>query len=285
MSAGIHKREQIDSCVHIDIKGEPGTLDPRKNSDPASASLLFFLFEGLTHLNPDGSIAMAIAENIEIAPHGKRILFHLRESRWSDGTSVTAYDFEKSWKDILHPNFPSTYHPLLYPIKNAKGAKEGVLFSQEVGIEAKDSQTLSIELEEPNPYFLQITAFCMLFPVNRKIEQKFSDWAYHTDELFICNGPYKLAGWENQREIILKKNQKYWGAENVRVEEIHFHLQNTSFDSSKQPPAETAWSLFLKEFLEYAMHRQPIHLFDLLHLTGQTPHLTLFDMQAGVKNS
>src|SRR5262245_55725956 len=103
---------------------------------------------------------------MEISEDRKIYTFHIREAFWSDGTAVTAWDFEKSWKDILNPDFPAMNAHLLYPIKNAEGAKMGKTSLSEVGIKSIDAKTLEVTLEHPTPYFLELIAFCVFYPVN-----------------------------------------------------------------------------------------------------------------------
>lgn len=218
----LHKRAEHQ--LRVNIPGEPATLDPRKGGDLVSSTLHFLLFEGLTRLNADSSTSPAQAESIEISEDKKIYTFHLRNCKWSDGSPITAYDFEKSWKDILNPDFPSVNAHLLFPIKNAREAKLGVYSVHEIGITAKDAKTLIVELEKPIPYFLQLTAFCVLFPINHQVDHKFHDWAYHGDERFVCNGPFRFAKWKHDQEIVLEKNPHYWDADKIKLDSIRINM-------------------------------------------------------------
>src|SRR5277367_4984905 len=96
-----------EQTLRISLKNEPFSFDPRKGNDMVASQMQFLLFEGLVRLNPDMSLSPAAAESYEISPDGKVYTFHLRDALWSDGTKVTALDFETSWKKILDPKFPS----------------------------------------------------------------------------------------------------------------------------------------------------------------------------------
>ena len=91
------------NVLRIRISADPTTLDPRKASDFVSATIVSLLYEGLTRCLPDGTVEMGLAERVEVSKDGKRYLFHLRKAFWSDGTPITASDFEASWKQILCP--------------------------------------------------------------------------------------------------------------------------------------------------------------------------------------
>ena len=207
--------------LNISIRHDPPTMDPRKGGDEISSAFHFMLFEGLTRLMPDGSVSLAQAESIDISNDKKHYTFHLRDAVWSDGSPVTAYDFEKSWKDILNPDFPSSNAHLLYPIKNADAAKKGLVPLNAVGIKATDAKTLEVELIRPTPYFLELISFCVFFPINQEMERKDHNWAFHANSHFLSNGFYVLKKWKHNGEVTLEKNPNYWNPEEVSLEGIH----------------------------------------------------------------
>jgi len=223
-SCGDHHSSKRIKELKINIHDEPHTLDPRKGGDVISSSLHFMLFDGLTSLNPDCSTSPAVAETIDISDDSLTYTFHLRDSFWSDGSPVTAYDFEKAWKDILNPSFPAVNAHLLYPIKNAEHAKKGLTSLDEVGIKAQDAKTLVVDLQHPTPYFLQLTSFCVFFPVNSKIDRSFPDWANRADKHFVGNGPYVLKTWKHNDEIILEKNDRYWAKNDIKLDGIRISM-------------------------------------------------------------
>ena len=45
----------------------------------------------------------------------------------------------------------------------------------------------------------------------------------------VCNGPMKLKSWELNKKIVVEKNEFYWDADRVKLNEIHYYpIQNES---------------------------------------------------------
>jgi len=222
---------EVKQRLNLNIPSDPATLDPRKGGDLVSSLFHFLLFDGLFRLDDDGNVSLALAEKMNISEDRKRYTFYLKESAWSDGTPITAWDFEKSWKDILHPDFPAMNAHLLYPIKNAEGAKKGLASLSEVGIKSLDARTLEVTLERPTPYFLELAAFCVFYPVNAEIDHSHPDWDQQAGKGFICSGPFMLKEWKRNNVIVLAKNPHYYRAKEVPLEEIHLSMVDSEMTS------------------------------------------------------
>jgi oligopeptide transport system substrate-binding protein len=209
-------------CLWINLKEEPSCLDPRRSRNMSVDSQVHaMLFEGLLRLEPDGSLSCAQARSYEVDAGQREYTFHLKETFWSNGTPVTAYDFEKTWKNILDPLFPSLDPQLLFCVKNAKEAKKGLVSLDQVGIHAPDAQTLVVELRYSSTHFLALTACSVLFPINQTEEKKHPEWYLEAGEHFVANGPFKLTSWNHGQEILLEKNKYYHGANRIRLDTIH----------------------------------------------------------------
>ncbi|PWU15598.1 MAG: ABC transporter substrate-binding protein [Chlamydiae bacterium] len=216
--------EQSTQVLHLNMKVEPKTMDPRKGGDLSSSQMHSLFFEGLVKVYPNQCFKLAQAESYEVSEDHLIYTFHLRDTVWSNNTPVTAYDFEQSWKDVLDPNFPSMNAQLFYPIKNADLAKKGIVSLDEVGIKAVDAKTLVITLERPTPYLINLLSFCTFSPVNIKNDRENPNWAHNTGPNFLCNGPFLLEKWEHANEIIATHNPHYRKTEDVHPEKIIFHI-------------------------------------------------------------
>jgi oligopeptide transport system substrate-binding protein len=151
--------------------------------------------------------------------------FHLRKTNWSDGTPLTAKDFEFSWKRTLEPATGSEYSYQLYYVKNAREYNTAkIKNANEVGVKAKDDYTLVVTLENPTPFFLSLAAFHVLFPEPQHVISKLKpgeDWT--RPEKMVSNGPYKLTEWRMNSHLKAVRNDQYWDAKNVKIDEIVFY--------------------------------------------------------------
>ncbi len=213
------KKAASFQSVRLTEQDLPVSLDPRISGDNIAERILGLLFEGLTRMGRDKKPECALAEKIEISPDGKSYLFILRRAFWNNGDRVTAQDFSYAWKKILSPNFFSRYGYLLYPIKNAKAVKEGKIGIEDIGIEVVDVNTLRVELEHPCPYFLEITAHALCFPVNERIDILNPQWPCREGEGYVCNGPFQLER-NGKGHYELVKNPFYWEFRRVKLDQI-----------------------------------------------------------------
>jgi oligopeptide transport system substrate-binding protein len=195
-----------------------------RTHDAMSCTIHKMLFEGLMRKDASDTPQLAIASKIDISEDKKKYVFHLRDCKWSDGVEVTAYDFEYSWKNAIDPNSKSiTLKPdLFYPIKQAELCLSGKVPIKDVSIYAIDDKTLSVELEYPAPYFLEITANPFLFPVPKHIAEKDPDWAIKPTP--VCNGPFIIKQRTPDSKFTLMKNPHYWDQKHVYLDGIDIFI-------------------------------------------------------------
>ena len=127
----------------------------------------------------------------------------------------------------------------------------------QVGVKAVDDTTLEVTLENPTPYFSDLTAFYTLYPVNQKVVEENPDWA--TDaSTHVSNGAFKLQTWEHDSKIEVVKNDNWFNADKVKLAGITWDIledSNTAyqnFDSGKywievDPPQEVVAQKFSED--------------------------------------
>ncbi len=218
------ERQVLKIALPFDIR----SLDIALAHDNNSSHVMNMVFEGLMRRDINDMPRPAIAESYDVSRDKKHYVFYLRDCKWSDGKEVTAYDFEFSWKRSLDPSskFLTQTPYYFYPIKNAKLCLTGQVSIDEVPIRAIDEKTLSVELEYPAPYFLDIVALPCFFPLPKHLVEKDVKWG--TNENVVCNGAFKLKSWKKGNNLEVVKNPIYWDHNNVHLDAIEIGVVEDS---------------------------------------------------------
>ncbi|WP_245523118.1 peptide ABC transporter substrate-binding protein [Thermosediminibacter oceani] len=125
------------------ITSEPPNMDPQLATDQYSIIVGNAVFEGLVRYY-DGKIYPGMAEKWEVSEDKRVYTFYLRDAKWSDGSKVTAYDFEYSIKRLLDPKLASGYAYQAYYILNGEEYNTGKIKDpNQVGVKALDEKNTS----------------------------------------------------------------------------------------------------------------------------------------------
>lgn len=247
-SKGSDKAASEDKQVfNMNIHTEPPALHPGQATDNVSGAVLDQVFEGLMRVDQNDKVQPGMAEKYDVSDDKKTYTFHIRkDAKWSNGDPVTAKDFEYAWKWVLNPKSPDTdYAYQLYSIKGAEEAKEKGGSLDDVGVTVKDDNTLVVELNEPTPYFPELTAFYTLYPVNHNVADDEAKWSQNAGEKFVTNGPFTLDKWDHKNKIVLKKNKDYWDADAGKLQTVNFEIiedENTELQLYKKGDLDWAGS-------------------------------------------
>lgn len=220
------KSTTLQQEIRIAIPADPNSFDPRAVIDFQSQSILMPLFEGLMRINAQGIIENGIADSYTINEDKTIYTFHLKKTNWSNGDPVTARDFEKAWKRIISPDFPTKAIFFFNVIKNAQIAKQGNCAMDNVGVTALDDYILQVTLEHPATYFLELLTVPCFSPAYDANESFFSTHTSSTP--LISNGPFCFQKWYPNHSIIFKKNDNYWDRTSVALDAIAFSIISDS---------------------------------------------------------
>jgi ABC-type oligopeptide transport system substrate-binding subunit len=198
----------------------PYTLDPALCGDYVSSMVINQMFSGLMSTAPDLDVVPEVAQRWEISKGGRNYRFHLRtDARWSDGTLLTAHDFEYAWKRVLHPATGADASDLL-AIVGAQDYHQGKSAdADQVGVRAIDDRTLDVELEEPVSHFLYLLANVGTCPVPQHVV-KACGAAWTDVNTIVSNGPFRLETWDNDECMRLARNRFYAGSYRGNVEQV-----------------------------------------------------------------
>lgn len=111
-----------------------------------------------------------IAEKWDVSEDGKTYTFHLRkDAKWSDGSPVTAKDFEYSWRRICDPDFASeALQAITDYVVGATEYFEGTGEYDDIKATAIDDYTFEVVLKNATPFFPQLVANDVYLPIKKE---------------------------------------------------------------------------------------------------------------------
>lgn len=185
--------------------GTPRYLNPLLATSDAERAIASLLFEGLSALQPDGSVTPAMAESWGVSGDGMVYTCTLRSDvRWHDGEAVTTEDVLFTLNLILSPDFPD-------PNRLAE------LWSQ-VQVQALDDRRLRFTLQWPYAPFLSYTTLPIL-PAHllREVSAaSFPTSAFNLNP--VGSGPFRCAVREQNAQCVEE------GADGVLAVELDANL-------------------------------------------------------------
>jgi oligopeptide transport system substrate-binding protein len=211
--------------LRVRLSSEPLTLDVNTASDTMSQLIQYQLMEGLYEYDEKGRIQPAGALSYTVSDDGLVYTIRLRkDATWSDGEPVTAQHYVDGITRLLEPETAAGYAWLMRLVKGAEAFNTGETNDPStLGVRALEDYTLEITLVQAASYFDSILAFSTTYPVRLDvIERHGEQWAKAGN--FVGNGAYVLTEWAHNNYVILVKNPKYWGADDVSIERIEFRI-------------------------------------------------------------
>ena len=207
------------------------TLDPGLSTETVNRYALAHLYAGLCKKLEDGSVVpdLAVGEP-EVSEDGLTYTIKLKDGLvWSDGEPITAHDF------VFGINRNLTYGAengfvTDKMVRYLEGAEE-YLADTEVdletfsfaGVEALDDTTVVYHLKTPCAFFTGLLCGGGFLPLREDVaEAGFSEWAVEPG--YPVTGAYVLDYCNENEKVVLTKNESFYDAENVTVDEITFQV-------------------------------------------------------------
>ena len=213
--------EEARQVIITSIEDDPEVMNPTECSFSRSSRVLQNLFTGLYKLESNGETYVpSLAESYEMSEDGMTYTFTLKDGlKWSDGSDLTAYDFEYSWLSTLYPVTPASND--LWIIKNGEAYSNEKVSAEEVGVKALDEKTFEVELETSTPWFINLTATTAFFPISKVNAEANENWTSDVST-YVSNGPFMLEEYSSLSRIVMVKNPYYYDADRVNIDEVQF---------------------------------------------------------------
>ena len=207
----------------VQLGPNPETLDPALNAAIDGGNTLLTIEEPLLIIDENNEVQPGQAESYTVSDDGLTWTFTLRDGlKWSDGSDLTAADFEYSFKRLASPDTAAPYAETVVGMidgyqdaignPDADGNTTTDPDWDALNVHAsEDGKTLTIQLSYPCSYFDKLAAFVATAPVQQAtVEANGDAWCTEPDT-FICNGPYMITEWTPSERIVLSKNPYYVG--------------------------------------------------------------------------
>ena len=207
----------------VQLGPNPETLDPALNASIDGGNTLLTIEEPLLIIDENNEVQPGQAESYTVSEDGLTWTFTLRDGlKWSDGSDLTAADFEYSFKRLASPDTAAPYAETVVgmidgyqdaignPDADGNMTTDPDWDALNVHV-SEDGKTLTIQLSYPCSYFDKLAAFVATAPVQQAtVEANGDAWCTEPDT-FICNGPYMITEWTPSERIVLSKNPYYVG--------------------------------------------------------------------------
>ncbi|SPF33690.1 ABC peptide transporter, periplasmic ligand binding protein [Candidatus Sulfotelmatobacter kueseliae] len=187
------------STLVMIIEASPTNLDPRVGIDAWSERIDGLIFDDLLSRGDNLDVAPGLAERWEI-PDPLTYVFHLhRGVKFQDGRPLTARDVKWTFDSLLEGKILST-----------KAANYRFVDH----VDAPDDATVIFHLKEPDsPLLWNLSDGAMgIVPYGSLDEMTRNP---------VGSGPFKFVSAETDREIILERNDDYWG-EKAKLARVRF---------------------------------------------------------------
>lgn len=178
---------------------DPRGLDPALVDDGESSKIIVNIYEGLLKYAPDSTaVEPSLAESWEISPDGLSYTFKLRKGvKFHDGTDFNAeavkFNIDRQIPPLVTEDM--SYGPFVYgSVKDVK---------------VIDDSTVQINLTQKNTAFLANLAMSLAAPIVSPKALK--DGNNSVMEAPVGTGPYKFVKWNKAENVVLVRNEDYWG--------------------------------------------------------------------------
>ncbi len=212
------------SYVYVE---DPTTLDYTVSGRHGTSQITTQGVDGLLENDQYGNLIPSLAKDWKVSSDGLTYTYTLRKGvKWytSDGeeyAEVTADDFVTGLKHAADKKSSALYI-VQDSIKGLNDYVEGTTkdFS-EVGIKAVDKYTVQYTLNQPESYWNSKTTYGILQPVNADfLKSQGDDFGSVDPSSILYNGAFILKSVTSKSSIEFEKNESYWDADKVSIDNI-----------------------------------------------------------------
>jgi len=182
----------------------------------------------LVWLDNNFNLVPAAAESWEPSEDGLTWTFHLRPDQvWSDGTPLTAYDYEASYRYMATPENAYDFVWMWQGvIANWSEAVAGEVPPEEIGYKAIDDLTIEVTTVAPFPPLPSTLIFWP--PLQKQALEEIGPDYLLNPETAVSSGPFKLKEFVAGETVVLEANPTYNGVRKPYIRELQGIFSSSS---------------------------------------------------------
>ena len=190
---------------------DPRGLDPARVDDLESGKVIVNMYEGLTKYADDSTkVEPSLAESWTVSPDGMSYTFKLREGvKFHDGTDFNAEAVKVNIDRQLPPKVDDNMPYASFTFGTVKD------------VVVVDPNTVTINLTQPNTAFLANLAMGIAAPIVSP--KALADNNNSVMETPVGTGPYKFVKWNKGENVVLVRNDEYWG-DKAKTKNVVFRI-------------------------------------------------------------
>jgi peptide/nickel transport system substrate-binding protein len=174
------------------------TLDPHNTTDSQSDQVIWMVYNALIRYDESMNIVPDLAERWSVAEDGLTWTFELRRGvRFHDGTDFDASAVKANFDRVLDREQGHNRRDLFEPIDR---------------VEVVDDDTVRVITKYPFGAFEPMMAHVSAAIVSPKVASEQGKKFGYSAEATSGTGPYRVASWRKDLELVLERNDDYWGA-------------------------------------------------------------------------
>ncbi|MHB8062231.1 MAG: ABC transporter substrate-binding protein [Ruminiclostridium sp.] len=209
------KSRAQDTIIYAQ-SADPRGLDPALVDDGLSANVMVNVYEGLLKYNKDSTkVEPSLAESWDISSDGLTYTFYLKKGvKFQDGTDFNAaavkFNIDRQLPPKVTEDMPYS----------------SFVFGSVKDVEVVDDYTVKINMKSASTPFLTNLAMCLGAPIVSP--KALQDNSNNVNEHPVGTGPYTFVSWTKSQNVVLKRNDNYWGDKAVTQNIIFKFISDNS---------------------------------------------------------
>lgn len=188
--------------VVVGIQQDMDSLDPHKAVAAGTKEVLFNIYEGLVKPDENGNLIPAVASDYQISEDGTEYVFQIREGvTFHNGDPVRPEDVVYSLKRCAG---------LLDNTDSSVVVEKALSSIQEISAEGNE---VKIVLSQPDTELLGYLTLAVI-PEGKE----------NCDKDPIGTGPFVFQSYKPLEELVVTKNEAYWGEEKAHLDQVTFKI-------------------------------------------------------------